>query len=154
MLLSGWIDRLRNRLGRQQKSRIRGGNHGGKLRVAELFEPRTMLTAPTLSGLGLVNDTGTPGDGITSDARVGGVLNDSDYSGVYYLVEVDTNGDGSPDDSIYSYPGGSFEYDVNNSGTLSNGSVSASFRGVENGYAGQLYGSWQSVAFKQQTNLR
>lgn len=63
-------------------------------RHTESLESRLLLTAPSISGLGLVNDTGTPSDGITSDATVGGTLDDWDFSGWSYFIEVDDNGDG------------------------------------------------------------
>jgi RHS repeat-associated protein len=105
-----------------------------------------MLTTPYVTNLGLVNDTGTPGDGITTDARIGGTLEDSDMSGMMYYVEVDLNGDQMSDSSIYSYPGSSFEYDPGMS--LAPGPVTVSFRAVESDMMGAtLYGAWQDFTF-------
>ena len=104
-----------------------------------------MLTTPYVSGLSLANDTGTPGDGITSDVAIQGTFEDPDYSGYYYTVEVDVDGDGNADDYLYPYPGDGFQYDP--APWISFGSNTVSFRAIEDGYSNQYVGSWQSISF-------
>lgn len=55
------------------------------------------------------------------------------------------------DTSLYSYVGDTFSYDLNSSGSLPDGPVSAAFRAVEDGYGGYVYGSWQNVSFDFQS---
>jgi len=132
-----WLSRLKKRPPQRRRRLFERPGRG-----IEALEPRLMLTTPYLTNLGLVNDTGTPGDNVTTDPRVGGMFEDSDMSGTMYLVEVDVDGDSLADDSVSTYPGNSFEYDP--SAWVSYGPVTLSLRAVEDGV---LFGSWESVSF-------
>lgn len=52
---------------------------------------------PVVSGLALANDTGTPGDQITSDASISGIFVSGTVTLTQMSIEIDWNGDGQAD---------------------------------------------------------
>ena len=114
--------------------------------LAFTYEAPPANAAPTIQNLGLENDTGTPGDNVTTDPRVTGTLSDPDGGGYWYSAEIDWNNDGMVDDTFSASAGGMpFTYDL--TGKVSHGTVNAKVRGVQNGMSDTLRGSWSSLAF-------
>ncbi|MCA9088357.1 MAG: hypothetical protein KDA90_06940 [Planctomycetaceae bacterium] len=100
---------------------------------------------PTISNLGLVNDTETPDDLVTSDPRISYTLNDADPSS-YYYVEVDTNGDGSADLTDSAYGPGTYQQDL--SGSLGYGTHTIAVRAIEYPESGPSHtGDWTTLTF-------
>nr|WP_044235914.1 Ig-like domain-containing protein [Gimesia maris] len=107
--------------------------------------------APVISNLTLVNDTDTPGDLITTDARVSGVLID-DVSNYEYTIEFDFNNDGYADDSQLAGNGSSFTIDAGS--YLTPGEVTVNVRGLEWDEYLQttIAGDWYSISFTYETD--
>ena len=103
---------------------------------------------PVVNGLTLVNDTGTSGDLITTDARVSGSLTLSDSSPLYLPVQYDYNNDGVVDGTISTDMMGQFVVDLRNL-NLPDGSRSVKVRGGRylNGPMMATYGEWSTFTF-------
>ncbi|MBI3862421.1 MAG: hypothetical protein HY290_11050, partial [Planctomycetia bacterium] len=105
-------------------------------------------TPPAIENLHLVSDDGAHNDdGITTDARIGGTLVSSEMPVAHLGVQVDTNGDGEADGTVYSDDQGHFVVDPGD--LLVPGAVTVSLRtGVWDSHTGEIeYGDWQSLAF-------
>jgi len=117
--------------------------------------------APTVQTLALVNDTGTPGDLITSDPRITATLSDPDGGGLVYGYEVDWNGDGTVDSSVDWFGDGPgygtptiplntpFTVDLTNH--VSYGAINAKVRGLQKSSSGGITsGDWSTLSFTYQ----
>ena len=111
---------------------------------AEVLEQRIYLSAaPVIDSLTLQNDTGDPGDGITEDPTITGVVVGT---GDYFDIEIDLDGDGIAEDFTATDPSGSFVYDPGIN--LSHGEVTIFVRAGEwDGAAGYVYSEWASITF-------
>ncbi len=105
---------------------------------------------PSLSGLALANDTGTAGDGVTSDPTIAGTF----VSGTAALsqtgVEIDLNGDGVPDDRFLTVDPGTGSFTVDLSDYLStSGPVTVDLRasGWDDAAQEALQGDWVEFTF-------
>ncbi|MBL8849455.1 MAG: hypothetical protein JNG89_07215, partial [Planctomycetaceae bacterium] len=103
--------------------------------------------APTITALHLIDDTQTPADLITTDARIGGGVSDSDATGYEFQIELDIDGDEIADDVVAILAGGSFEFDVGR--FVAHGVVTAGVRALEWDSERQEYvtGPWSSLTF-------
>ena len=103
---------------------------------------------PAVSGLALANDTGTPDDMVTADARVTGNLVLSNLSVAHLPLQFDLNGDGIADGSAQTDINGHFAIDLNNS-NLTAGIQTISIRGGRNvnGPMSVQYGDWSEFTF-------
>jgi Protein of unknown function (DUF1557). len=103
---------------------------------------------PTFSSLVLADDTGTPGDGITTDATFSGQVQNPDGSASVVPVQYDLNADGQSDGFINTLADGSFSLDLNSKLTA-NVSTTIRFRPGELLSDGIYhYGNWQPVTFQ------
>ncbi len=103
---------------------------------------------PEVSGLGLVNDTGSPGDLITGDPRISGHVTLTDGSSSYLPVQYDLNGDGYADGSLSTDWLGNFTVDLTNSNLVA-GVQTVKVRGGRyvSGQMSPQYGSWATMSF-------
>ena len=117
--------------------------------------------APTIQNLVLTNDTGTPGDLITSDPRITASLSDSDGGGLLYGYEVDWNGDGTVDASVDWFGDGpgygtpttplNAPFTIDLSSHVSHGAVNAKVRGLQMSTSGTVTpGAWSTLSFTYQ----
>ncbi len=99
--------------------------------------PQAGPTGPVaaITGLSLVTDTGTPGDGITSVPRVRGTVLANGLFAPYAQVSVDVGSDGAPEMLLYADASGQFEANLE-SYLTAYGPVSVSFRGMVSGMGG------------------
>ena len=104
-----------------------------------------LATTPTISGLSLVEDTGTPDDLSTTNAQITGVL-DASGDGVDYLIEIDVDGDGLSDATLPGTPGQPFTYDPTS--LIDAGTVTIAVRGVEWDGLSFLWGDWAELTFE------
>ena len=111
----------------------------------------SQASAPTVGNLALVNDTGMPGDNVTSDPRLSGMVN---YSGSMGQVQVqlDLNGDGMVDSTAIPSPMGMFQLNPS-AASVPVGSVSARVRAVDFAGATPNVGAWQTLNFTFQPPL-
>jgi hypothetical protein len=101
----------------------------------------TQQQPPEIVDLQLVVDTGTVRDRITADLRVKGKLR-VNGSGTSGQVEVDLNGDGSPDAQTLASDTGLFEFEPQ---SVSPGAQTWAFRGVGSGSSNYtVAGSWSN----------
>lgn len=113
---------------------VRGGGYeGGSMNISygewsDLTFSYIMPTMPSVVGLALVNDTGTPGDLITGDPLISGGLSLSDGSSAYLPLTYDLNGDGIADGSTTTDAMGHFSFDPRGA-NLSYGTRTISVRG-------------------------
>ena len=70
--------------------------------VTFTYAPPAAPAVAQLNSLHLVVDTGTAGDNITSDRRIGGTVTRSGASVTALPVQFDTNGDGTAEGSVYT----------------------------------------------------
>lgn len=105
-------------------------------------------TLPVVSSLSLLNDTGTPGDQITSDPRISGVLTLPDTSSAYLPLQYDLNGDGVFDGSVQADMTGHFTVDLT-SMNLTPGTQTVAIRGGRylSGPGIPTFGAWSSFSF-------
>ena len=103
---------------------------------------------PVVEGLALVNDTGTPGDLVTTDARISGSLTLADGSVGSLPVQYDWNNDGMVDGTVYSDMLGQFTIDLR-SLSLPDGAQTVKIRGGRylNGPMMPTYGDWGTFSF-------
>jgi uncharacterized delta-60 repeat protein/RHS repeat-associated protein len=93
--------------------------------------------------LSLANDTGTPGDKVTNQAGVSGLVSGpGDVAGI--RIELDTNGDGAAEGTVLSDSGGHFSYTP--TGLLED-RVTVRARTMLPGEWGVEYGAWKSLSF-------
>ena len=97
MVLTGWLSHLSYKLGSLGKKagRRRSTTFYDQGRASEALETRTLLVNQ-ITQVFLINDTGTNGDRITSDSRIG-VVFQADSSGSPIDIQVDQNADGFAD---------------------------------------------------------
>ncbi|MCA9088353.1 MAG: tandem-95 repeat protein [Planctomycetaceae bacterium] len=107
------------------------------------FEP--VVSAPIISHLELVHDSDTPGDWITSDARIRVTLTDPE-PGFLYDIEFDTNGDGMADTSLDVTEPGTYEFDLE--GYLGYGQHTVFVRATRyQSGAPESYSNWDALTF-------
>ena len=111
------------------------------------FEVIEQLASPgTIQHLGLLADTGTPGDLVTGNATITGLVDNPDnLAGL--LVEVDLDGDlSSAETSVWIDGDGRFVF---NPGILNDGTTTISTRvvGWDNYSKEYIFGSWSSLTF-------
>jgi uncharacterized delta-60 repeat protein len=124
--------------------------------TSETYSTVVQPLSPEITDLYLVNDTGTANDGITSDPRVGGVV-DSNGSLNLLPVEFDLNGDGVADGVGYTSDDndGIFVLDLRPFITVP-GQVEVSVRVArESAIADEHYvwGEWSSISFTYEPAL-
>ena len=101
---------------------------------------------PTISSFRLANDTGTPGDNITTDPTLTGSLNYS--GGVSYLtVQFDYNGDGNVSATTITDASGTFTFTPIG---LTPGTLTIHARGVvwDTTLSEYVYGPWTALTFE------
>ncbi len=101
---------------------------------------------PTISSFRLANDTGTPGDNITTDPTLTGSLNYS--GGVSYLtVQFDYNGDGNVSATTITDASGTFTFTPVG---LTSGTLTIHARGVvwDATLSEYVYGPWTALTFE------
>ena len=81
--------------------------HSARIPIAaEVLECRSLLTS-SITSLYLLNDTGTAGDNVTSDATIAGTVSDPSK---WQEIQLDIDGDGVPDRTAYPDEDGYFEF--------------------------------------------
>lgn len=145
-----WLDSLRtrtreNRARRSMRNAARRRS-GGTLKTIEELESRTLLSAgPVVETLELVNDTGTAGDMITTDATLTGSVEGGAPTS-YFMLEIDYDGDGNMEETGSVDANGDFTFDPG--AAIWYGQNTVSVRAVEyDDMAMMHYGDWESITF-------
>ena len=151
MLLLDWLSAVRSGLRRKLVRRsVRRKLPHTRSASFETLETRALLAAQVTS-ITLLNDTGTPGDMITTDPRVSGAVQNNG-SGYSSTVEIDLNGDGKSDASTMSDKGGAFTHDPAVAGGIPYGSTTIRARTMEwVDKNTQVFGNWAALSFTLET---
>jgi len=106
-------------------------------------------STPTIQGLQLVNDTGTPGDGSTTDPTIQGTVVNPDGGSALIPVKIDIQGDDTVDAVVFSDENGEFTYTPTG---LAAGAVTIRARALEwDGNQGDyLEGATSTLEFTQE----
>ena len=102
------------------------------------------ISPPEVTSLTIANDTGTPGDGATSDASVAGTITNINGSLGGMLVEIDYGGSNTA--SVLTDSNGDFSLDAN--GMIPLGAATVKARTVTFRLDGnEVYGDWVTLNF-------
>jgi hypothetical protein len=106
------------------------------------------IAPPAVASLALADDTGASNtDKITTDPTVSGTATGVN-TGAALVIQLDTNGDGTPDATTTADAGGIFTWTPQN---LSAGQVTIAARAVDDDANGNaIYGAWASLPFTLQ----
>ncbi|QDU09046.1 Calx-beta domain-containing protein [Gimesia aquarii] len=119
-------------------------------------DPNGIDELPQVTSLALVNDTGTPGDGITSSTFISGVVTDADTDLSAIPIEFDVNGDGIAEGTTYTDVTGSGEF-LFDAGPYLNGETTytVQVRAAQwsDSKAEYDFGSWASLTFTYETEV-
>ncbi|HEX5105142.1 MAG TPA: choice-of-anchor D domain-containing protein, partial [Pirellulaceae bacterium] len=132
--------------------RARGWNASRQELVSEWEDFAFTLSSsanvlPSITAVGLLEDTGTAGDNVSTNATLTGSVSHPDGSASVVPVQYDLNSDGIADGFVNTMPDGTFSLDLNARFTTQ-GPRTVALRAGELNAAGQyVYGGWTSFSF-------